>query len=136
MTQKTKRIKQVLTGLGALLGLSVSALAACACSHHRETPKRAHLCHQAANGPHAVSSETIATSALDEVCVCVPPAAKLSVKSEGFKLKKYPAIFAVATPLQAERFHATRGLVSAILFSPLYRLRFSGAISSRGPPAA
>jgi hypothetical protein len=136
MKYKAKRIRQILMGLAALLGLSVSSVAACTCSHHRESPQPSHSCHQAANDHHSESGETIAAPAFNEICVCVPQATKLSVKSEGFKLKKHPADFAVVTAMRNDDFRATRILLSTHSLSPLYRLQFSGVISSRGPPAA
>lgn len=136
MKSKAKQIRQILIGLAALLGLSVSSVAACTCAHHRESPEPSHSCHQAAAGHHSETGETIASPAFNEICVCVPQATKLSVKSEGFKLKKHSADFAVVGAMRDEDFRASRILLSAGSPFSFYRLQFSGAISSRGPPAA
>jgi hypothetical protein len=125
-----------LIGLAALLGLSVSSVAACTCVHHRESEEPSHSCHQTTNGHHSENSETVAAPSFEEICVCAPHATKLSVKSEGFKLKKHPAMFAVSAVRPAEGFRLTRIFLSAYSVSHSYPLQFSGAISSRGPPAA
>jgi hypothetical protein len=88
-----------------------------------------------ANGHHSENSETAAAPSVDEICVCVPHVTKLSVKSEGFKLKKHPAMFAVSAAGKALGFRLTPFLLSVHSVSPSYQLQFSGAISSRGPPA-
>jgi hypothetical protein len=136
MKYKAERIRQILIGLAALLGLSVSSVAACTCLHHRESPEPSHSCHQAANDHPSENRETIAAPAFDETCICGPQATKLSVKSEGFKLKKHPAIFGVATTGPADGYRAMGILISTRSVSPSYWLQFSAAVSSRGPPEA
>jgi hypothetical protein len=135
MKSKAKRIRQILIGLAALLGLSVSSVSACTCAHHRESAEPSHSCHQTANGHHSEDSESVAAPSFDEICVCVPHATKLSVKSEGFKLKKHPAMFALSAGIPVNGSRLIRISLSTSLASPSYRLQFSGAISSRGPPA-
>jgi hypothetical protein len=135
MRYKTKRIGQILIGIAAVLGLSVSSIAACACEHHGETQVPSHLCHNLSDGDHSANSG-IAVVSVDESCVCAPQTAKLSVKSKYIKLKKHRAVFDVARAIQADRPQPTGTSFPARQVSLFYRPRFSAAVSSRGPPAA
>ena len=136
MSKVTKRLRQFMIALAAVLGLSVSSgAAACACSHHGEpdAPKRS--CHQETSSHHPKNDQKIVAPVVDEDCVCVPQATKRSVKSEAFKLKKQPAFFENVFAAPTARFRASH-LSSSDGFSSLpYRLLFSSSIFSRGPPA-
>jgi hypothetical protein len=132
-----KRVAKLFIGLWAVFGLGVSSVsAACSCSHHRESSIPAHRCHQDTAGAESSNSTATFSMHFDERCICIPQAAKLSVKSEGFKLKKQPASFSVSPAIHAGHFHA--GGIPAISFlaSSHYRLHFFGAVFSRGPPLA
>jgi hypothetical protein len=86
-----------------MLSLSVSSLAACMCSHHKESdPPEARSCHGPSKAHHGKSKAESKHSTFSENCTCLPPSTNLSVKSEGFKLKKHPA--AVAETIVAQRF--------------------------------
>jgi hypothetical protein len=131
-----KRLAEFLIGIGAVLGLAVSSVsAACSCSHHRESSTPAHSCHQETAG-HPEKILKSSSLVVDERCICIPQTAKLSVKSEGFKLKKHPGRFPVSLAIPAGLFYASGVASISVLASSGYRPQFFGEASSRGPPLA
>ena len=136
MKVKTKRLTRNLISLAAMLGLMVSSVGACMCSHHVEESQPTHSCHQEANTHQSEAAEKIISPAFNETCICLPSPTKLSVKSEGFKLKKQPAFFGASVSLPAGRFHSSHVRdVSSEALSPRW-IQFPRSISSRGPPAS
>ena len=137
MRKRTKQLQRLLISLAAVLSLSASPVAACMCSHHeseQEVPKRS--CHGPANPEHHQKAEIGNSSSFTETCVCVPSATKLSVKSEGFKLKKQHASPVDLSDPASIRFYAqtvATEFVPATVFrdTRAHRLR-----PPRGPPAS
>lgn len=134
MRNATPRIRQLLIGILAVLSLSVSSVAACACSHHVDGPQPERSCHAAIPQKHHDNEAARTAPSFEESCVCLQKAIKLSVKSEGFKLKKHPAVFAGGPELTTPRFHSEIAFVTSDHSFLLWEASFIGSISSRGPP--
>jgi hypothetical protein len=137
MTWVRRKSQKFLVALLATLGLCVSSVAACACSHHKEPEHPTESCHSTAPAPnqHHNESEPAAGLYVDETCVCSPAATRLSVKAEGFKLKKHPAVILSSLPGVGQL--ALRTVHTAATFEierviPRDSVRESA--SSRGPP--
>jgi len=137
MKKQTKKIQRLVISLAAILSLSVSSIAACMCSHHepeQKAPK--HSCHGPAMPEVRDNAELENRPSFNETCVCIPPATKGSVKSEGFKLKKQPASLANVSDPTSIRFHA-QTVVIEFGFAPVFRdTRAHRFRSPRGPPAS
>ena len=132
-----KRIKQFLVGLLAVLSLSVSSVGACGCTHHEEAPKEEVSCHGKSKSQHEKkNSNDLKTPSAGESCLCVQPAAKASVKVEGFKLKKQPALFTTGVDLEPARFRAVERPVTSLDVIPIAARSFLDSSSSRGPPVS
>ena len=122
-------------GLMAVLSLAVSSVASCACTHHRQTSEPVRSCHSPAPS-HAEEQAVDNKPSLAENCICVRPAIRLSVKSEGFKFKKHPAVFFTEAKLQPGRFRAPVVALALGLQPAIDECRFSPSTSSRGPPVS
>lgn len=131
MNTAMRRIKQVTIGILAVLSLSVSSVAACMCSHHEPTTEtETRSCHGPTKTSHHQNTDSKKHSYFDESCTCLPPSANLSVKSEGFKLKKHPS--AVAGKVHVRQ----NGFYSPTPATKLYRLELLHANRSDRPPSA
>ena len=134
MRNATKKIQRITIGILAILSLTVASVASCACTRHRQAePTKS--CHSSARSH---GEETAATNApsLGESCICIQPAIRLSVKSEGFKFKKAPAVFVTGSKLQPARFRAPIISLALGLQPAIDESRFSPSTSSRGPPVS
>lgn len=134
MRNATPRIRQLLFGILAVLSLSVSSVAACACSHHVQDRQPERSCHAAGPQKHHGSGTAQTAPSFEESCVCLQKALKLSVKSEGFKLKKHPSVFAGGVELIKARFHSEVASLTSDHSFLLWEASFIGSVSSRGPP--
>src|SRR5687767_4733393 len=105
MRKVTEKIQRIMIGLMAILSLTVSSVASCACTHHRQTVEPTKSSHAPARS-HAYETAANNSPSLAESCICIQPVIRLSVKSEGFKLKKHPAVFFTQSQLQPGRFRA------------------------------
>jgi|SRR5688500_3934005 len=135
MRNATKRMQRVMIGLMAILSLTVASVASCACTHHRQEAEPTKSCHSAAV-PHGHAPAANNSPSLDESCICVQPAIRLSVKSEGFKFKKHAAVFLTRSDIQPGRFRAPVIALALDLQSAIDESRFSPTTSSRGPPVS
>ena len=124
----------------AILSMSVSSIAACACSHHGQAAEaETKSCHSpASTSPQHNSEETPVDStgtSLGETCFCVRPALDTSVKAEAFKFKKAPLGSSTSPDLEPELFSSVVG--GQILETSLVirSKRFAGSKSTRGPPS-
>ena len=134
MRNATPRIRQLLIGMLAMLSLSVSSVAACACSHHVQDPQPERSCHAPVPQKHYDDDAVETAASFEESCVCVQKAIKLSVKSEGFKLKKQASTFVGVVELSKPRLHSTVALPASDDSFRHWERPFIGSISSRGPP--
>jgi hypothetical protein len=66
--------------------------------------------------------------------VCLQAAIKLSVKAEGFKLKKHSITSAAGVELTHARFYSAIVVTDPDIGPRLWERQFSGSTSSRGPP--
>lgn len=136
MRTATQRIRQLFIGILAVLSLSVSSVAACACSHHVQDPQPERSCHTTVPQEHHDDDAVQTSPSFEEGCVCVQKAIKLSVKSEGFKLKKQLSVFAVGFPLTNPRSHSGIASLASDHSLRLLEKPFVGSLSSRGPPVS
>ena len=137
MRTATQRIRQLFIGILAVLSLSVSSVAACACDHHVLDRQTERSCHATApEKQHDLADIAQTAPSFEESCVCVQKALKLSVKSEGFKFKKQPSIFSSAFELARPRFHSAIASVASGHSLQLWEKPFAGSLSSRGPPVS
>lgn len=127
------RIRQLSTGVMAVLALSVSSIAACACTHHEVESRSQPSCHSTAD--HSSRTKTGPTGHhVSESCLCILSATDLLVKSEGFKLKKHHAVSSAETGVESAGFY------SAALSDPdtagthFYSTLFDTSTAARGPP--
>ena len=130
----TKKLQRFAIGILAILSLCVSAVAACACDHHNSEPRPERSCHGTTASGHHEKTVAKQNSFIGETCVCLPSATKLSVKTEGFKLKKSPAATAVDPQGESPAFFSSAPPVrdnSAIVFRIDSR---SESPPARGPP--
>ena len=136
MKPAMRRIKQLTIGLLAILSLSVSSVAACMCSHHEPSEKaETRSCHGPAKSHHAPTADTPEKhSRFSESCTCLPLSTDLSVKSEGFKLKKHAVAAAEVLDLAARAFYSPTPVGRSATSLHLYRRRSDRPPSSRGPP--
>lgn len=136
MTTATQRIRQLFIGILAVLSLSVSSVAACACHHHVEDPQPEGSCHATVPPKHQDDDAVQTGPSFEESCVCVQQAIKLSVKSEGFKLKKQPSVFWSGFELAKPRFHSAIASPASDHSFRYWEKPFVGSLSSRGPPVS
>ena len=136
MRTATRRIRQLSIGILAVLSLSVSSVAACACDHHVSDPQTERSCHVTVPEEHHDDDAAQSLPSFEESCACVQKAIKLSVKSEGFKLKKHPSIFSSGFVSAKPRFHPAIGSVGSEHSLQLWEKPFVGSLSSRGPPVS
>ena len=129
------RIQQLVIGTLAVLSLSVSSVAACMCSHHepsKQTETRS--CHGPAKTHHDKATDQPKHSSFGENCNCVPRSANLSVKSEGFKLKKHVAAIAETARTARPEFYSPTPAITATRSVQINIRRPDRPPSSRGPP--
>lgn len=130
-----RRIQQITIGIVAMLSLSVSSVAACMCSHHKQSaPTETRSCHGRAKQHHETSRTGPEHSSFSENCTCVPPSNNLSVKSEGFKLKKHAAAVAETTLVQKFGFYSPVPDIKPTRTEAVGIRRSDRPPSSRGPP--
>lgn len=136
----TRRARQTLIGILAVLSLCVSSVAACACSHHGQTSQPKKLsCHSepAAEITHDPDeSDRPPGSSFDETCFCIQPSVKLSVKAEAFKYKKQASDASTGFELAPKYFHSSRPVLHRDRLSAIRVNTFSTSGSSRGPPSS
>ena len=106
MKRATGKLQRFVIGLLAILSLCVSAVAACACDHHNSDPQPERSCHGTATSKRHHEPVAKQNASVSETCVCLPPATKLSVKAEGFKLKKHTAATTVDSQLESPAFYS------------------------------
>lgn len=135
-TTTRRKIRQLTIGLLAMLSLSVSSVASCMCSHHEPGKKaETRLCHGPAKAHHETAPDSSEKhSRFSESCTCVPLSTNLSVKSEGFKLKKHAAAAAEVLSLSAVGFYSPAPESNASTSAHLFQRRSDRPPSSRGPP--
>ncbi len=131
MTKAVKRIRRAVIGILAVLSLTVSSVAACACTHHSEPTEEKPSCH---GGGHDDAKPDLSRPRVSETCVCIPFANELSVKGESFKLKKQITAPGSALMYEPEPFHHARQLVDFEPRVASYELVISNLNFSRGPP--
>ena len=136
MRDATKRIRQLLIGILAVLSLSVSSIAACACSHHGADRASQKYCHSPAPKKHEKQGSLATTPSFNESCLCVQPAIKLSAKAEGFKLKKQVSAFSDGLELTRARFYSVGVATDPAHPAAIEATQFAGSTSSRGPPVS
>jgi hypothetical protein len=129
-----KRIRQLLIGILAVLSMSVSSVAACACSHHDEAPKEKLSCHSKPKPPHRKSHHASTKPAAGEGCDCAQLAPRASVKAEGFKLKKHASPFAKGFDLPVAEYTLDRYVTGSHSIHVYLTSIFLESSSSRGPP--
>ena len=134
-TTVRQRIRQLATGTLAILSLSVSSVAACMCSHHepsKQTETRS--CHGPAKTHHDKATDQPKHSSFGESCNCVRRSANLSVKSEGFKLKKHVGAVAETARTVRPEFSSPTPAITATRSEQVSIRRPDRPPSSRGPP--
>jgi hypothetical protein len=130
-----RRIQQIAIGILAMLSLSVSSVAACMCSHHEQSaPLETRSCHGPTKAHHKTNKTESKHSSFSENCTCVPPSTNLSVKSEGFKLKKHPAAIAETIPVPRVGFYSPAPDSGPTRTEAVSVRRSDRPPSSRGPP--
>lgn len=132
MTGAIDKIRQLALGIIAVLSLSVSSVAACACSHHQPSPQPAKSCHGPTHGES--NSNGLALPNVGESCVCVQPAPDRSVKSESFKFKKHTPGFIDGPTIEPAEFRLSRIASSVDSPQSVYSSELSASVFSRGPP--
>jgi hypothetical protein len=132
----TRRLRQVVIGILAVLSLSITSVAACACSHHHEKPKEQSSCHGTGQKPHKPAADAPQANFLNESCVCVRSAVKELAKAEVFKLKKHQTAFAASVDVQPLRFSSLLLPDSVAEASAFHSGVSLAAASSRGPPVS
>jgi hypothetical protein len=135
-TPVRRRIEQLAIGILAVLSLSVSSVGACMCSHHEPVAQaETRSCHGPAKTQHNKKSSSAERHAsFGESCNCVPPSTNLSVKAEGFKLKKHPAAAAETVLVSPAGFYSPVSELKEAGPQHTYRRRSDRPPSSRGPP--
>lgn len=136
MRNATSRIRQLLIGILAVLSLSVSSVAACACSHHGTDPEPQKTCHSPAPKKHENHGSLATTPSYNESCICIQPAIKLSAKAEGFKLKKQVSAFSNGLELTRARFYSVGAATDPAYPVAIQATQFASSTSSRGPPVS
>jgi hypothetical protein len=136
MTNAAQRLRQFFIGILAVLSLSASPVAACACSHHAAEPKAQKSCHSPAPKKHENHGPSTRTPSFCESCLCVQPAIKLSVKAEGFKFKKQASVLSNGLEETHVRYYRACVETDPAHKSELEPTQFSGSTSSRGPPVS
>jgi hypothetical protein len=127
------KLQRFAVGILAVLSLSVSSVAACACSHHEAGVQPEQSCHSTAS--HHSKPKTAPTGHhVSESCVCVLSAAKLSVKAEGFKLKKHEAASSAGTSIESTRFYSAAVATATAVDPQSYSSSFYNSTAARGPP--
>ena len=132
MKRKTKRIMQLITGLFAVLSLSVSSVAACTCSHHQAAPEAKKSCHGTSH--HQSQTENVGSPNVGQSCNCIQPTSERSVKSEPFKLKKQLPVFSANETIAAAEYSITSSDPVGHRASFLYSSFSLDGAHSRGPP--
>ena len=137
---RTQKIRQGLISLLAILSMSVSSIAACACAHHGqifETETKS--CHSTGTGSLRHQSEDTEAdnsgSSFKDSCLCIRSSVDTPVKAEAFKFKKVPVTSSRQLDLERVLFSSVV-LNSTLESSLIVRSKlFAGSKSTRGPPS-
>ena len=133
MKRATTRIRQLVIGIVAVLSLSVSSVAACACNHHLQSPTEELSCHGRSKKQHHDTADAPLLPSAGETCACVRSAAKESVKAEAFKWKKQAMHFA-GFDLPDTEYSLINSVAIRFERTAVPTRTFSDSCSSRGPP--
>ena len=136
-----RRIRQILIGILAVMSMSVTSIAACACTHHgQKAEPETKSCHSAPSGDaghHKAepNEEQLYGTAIDESCVCMSPAVDSSVKAETFKFKMQPTSPPSKIDIELPALRSSLTPSRSIRFSEFRPQHFDRATSTRGPPS-
>ena len=133
MKAVTVRIQRYAIGILAVLSLFVSSVSACACSHHAAEVQPEQSCHST-SGHHNKPKTAPTGHHVSESCVCILSANKLSVKAEGFKLKKNQTASVAETGVESARFYSAAPANSTTVDQRSYSSSFYNSAAARGPP--
>jgi hypothetical protein len=136
MKNAAQRLRQFFIGILAVLSLSASPVAACACSHHAAEPEPQKSCHSPAPTKHENHGPSATTPSFGESCLCAQPAIKLSVKAEGFKFKKQASVFSNGLEETHVLYYPAGVTTDPAHKSERAPTQFTGSTSSRGPPVS
>ena len=136
MKRAVEKLQRFVIGSLAILSLCVSSVAACACDHHDSEPQPERSCHGTTPSAHHEKPSATPGPSISENCNCVPIATKLSVKTEGFKLKKHTAETAFDSKLESPTFYSSVPSVNDESAVAILVDSRSQSPPARGPPVS
>ena len=138
MRFRTQRIRQGLISLLAILSMSASSMAACACSHHGQAHEpETKSCHSTSSEQHhsQEASDHNTDISFQDSCFCVQPSVDTSVKAEAFKFHKAPSASSATLNLEQVLFSSVVPNSTRVSSAVIRAKRFAASKSTRGPPS-
>ncbi|HKP70068.1 MAG TPA: hypothetical protein VJV05_12345 [Pyrinomonadaceae bacterium] len=133
MRTAVRKLWQISVGVMAILSLSVASVAACACSHHQAESEPRASCHSSSS--HHKQKKTVpAGHHISQSCECVIAATKVSVKGEGFKLKKHAGASSATTAVKSARYYSPTPSTVTPSETSFYARSHYNTAGARGPP--